>query len=140
MTGNTTSSSSTSSSSSTKNNHNQSHHYLRQIAEADIYEKVKHIYEYYSDFVPVNPDLWTIQCRNSIPMTMSAGTSYAPQHAIQYDRHITSICHMILAMKKYPTQIRYTKHSPCAEEMANDIADMIQNDSTDRYYFRNSHT
>ena len=129
-----TQSNSSSSSSSNPNN------YLRQIAESDIYEKVKHIYEYYSDFVPVNPDVWTIQCRNSIPMTMSAGTSYAPQHAVQYDRHITSIGHMLLALKQYPTHIRYAKHSPCAEEMANDIAEMIQNDTADRYYFRNSHT
>ena len=124
----------TSHSSSSNNNNNL----LRQIAESDIYEKVKHIYEYYSDFVPVNPDLWTIQCRNSIPMTMSAGTSYAPQHAHQYDRHLHAICHMMLALKKYPTHIRYAKHSPCAEEMANDIVDMIQNDTSDRYYFRNS--
>jgi vacuolar protein sorting-associated protein 45 len=114
--------------------HSSSTNYLRKIAEYDIYEKVRHIYEYYADFLPCNNDLWTLQCRNTLSMTMSAGTSYAPQHATQYERHITAICHMLLAMKKRPSYIRYASHSPCAEEMARDIYDVIQND--DRYYFR----
>jgi vacuolar protein sorting-associated protein 45 len=125
-------------STSTKHNNNN-HNYLRKIAEADVYEKVQQIYEYYADFVPANRDLWTIQCRNSIPMTISAGTSFAPQHHIQYERHLSSVSHMILALQQYPTLIRYAKYSPCANEMAHDLSDIIQqeNDTTDRFHFRN---
>jgi vacuolar protein sorting-associated protein 45 len=108
---------------------------LRKLAEADAAsEKVVQVHEMYADFLPANGDLWTLQCRHTLAMTTSAGTSWAPQHAVQYERHVMGVCSMLLAMKRRPMCIRYAAHSPCAEELARDVHDAIVADEL--YHFR----
>lgn len=109
---------------------------LRKLAEADALSLslVRQVQEFYADFLPVNDDLWTVQSRHSLPMTVSAGTSWAPHHALAYERHHVGIASMLLALKRKPAAIRYAKQSPCAEELARDIHDTIVADP-DLYHF-----
>lgn len=110
---------------------------LHKLAESDAaYQKVLQVQEYYADFLPANSDLWTLQCRHTLAMTVSAGTSWAPKHAVQYERNVSGVAAMLLAIKRHPVSIRYAAHSPCAEELARDIHDTIQNDEL--YHFRKS--
>lgn len=102
---------------------------LRKLAESDAdHQRVKQVQECYADFLPLDTDLWTLQCRHALSMTVSAGTSWAPKHAIQYERHIQGVQAMLLALKRKPSAIRYAAASPCAEELARDIHDAIQQD------------
>jgi vacuolar protein sorting-associated protein 45 len=108
---------------------------LRKIAEADAtHEKVVQLQEYYADFLPANEDLWTLQCRHTLPMTVAAGTSWAPKHAVQYERNLQGLQAMLLSLKRRPAAIRYAAHSPCAEELAKDLHDSILAD--DIFHFR----
>jgi vacuolar protein sorting-associated protein 45 len=98
---------------------------LRQLAEADIpNESVNAVYEYYADFIPINRDLWSLQARQSMPMSISAGTSWAVSHASNYERHLSGIASMLQALKRStPHSVRYAKHSAAAEEMARDLVE-----------------
>ncbi len=108
---------------------------LRALAQHDTSEKVVQVQELYADFVPINEDLWTLHMsRSSLAMTVAAGTSWAPKHALQYERNVQGLQSMLLAMKQQPTCIRYAAHSACAEELAQDLHDAIQND--DIFHFR----
>ena len=39
---------------------------LRILAENDVYEKVQQVQEFYGDFVPINEDFLTLQCRQTL--------------------------------------------------------------------------
>jgi len=102
---------------------------LRKLAEHDVHERVQQVQEFYGDFVPINDDLLTMQCRNTLAMTVAAGTSWAPQHAHLYERNLKGLQGILLALKRQPLAgIRYAGHSPCAEELAKDLYDAISTD------------
>lgn len=108
---------------------------LRMIAENDTSERVRQVQEFYGDFVPINEDLLTMQCRNTLAMSVAAGTSWAPQHAHLYERNLKGLQGILLALKRQPVcGIRYAGHSPCAEELARDLHDAITTD--DIFIFR----
>jgi vacuolar protein sorting-associated protein 45 len=109
---------------------------LRKLAENDARERVRQVQEFYADFLPINEDLLTIQCRHTLAMTVAAGTSWAPKYASQYERNLQGLQSMLLALKRQPSAIRYAGHSPCAEELANDLHDSIQADEI--FHFRKS--
>lgn len=109
---------------------------IRMLAEQDVHEKVKRVQEFYADFVPINEDLLSLQCRNTLAMTVAAGTSWAPKYAHLYDRNLQGLQGMLLALKRQPSAIRYAGHSPCAEELAKDLHDTIVSD--DIFHFRKS--
>jgi vacuolar protein sorting-associated protein 45 len=107
---------------------------LRLLAEQDVHERVRQVQEFYGDFVPINEDLLTMQCRNTLAMTVAAGTSWAPQHSHLYERNLKGLQGMMLALKRQPSMIRYAGHSKCAEEVAKDIHDAISTDEI--FHFR----
>ena len=107
---------------------------LRLLAEQDLHEKVKQVQELYGDFVPINEDLLTMQCRNTLAMSVAAGTSWAPQHSHLYERNVKGLQGILLGLKRQPNAIRYAGHSACAEELAKDIHDAIVAD--DIFHFR----
>jgi vacuolar protein sorting-associated protein 45 len=109
---------------------------VRVLAESDRTERVRQVKEIYADFLPVNEDLTSLQCRNTLAMTVAAGTSWAPKYAAQYERNIQGLQSMLLALKRQPSCIRYAGHSACAEELAKDMHDAIQADEI--FHFRRS--
>jgi vacuolar protein sorting-associated protein 45 len=108
---------------------------LRLLAENDTSERVQQVQEFYGDFVPINEDLLTMQCRNTLAMSVSAGTSWAPQHAHLYERNVKGLQGILLALKRQPVAgIRFAKHSACAEELARDLQDAVEADEI--FHFR----
>lgn len=102
---------------------------LRLLAESDIHERVQQVQEFYGDFVPINDDLLTMQCRNTLAMTVAAGTSWAPQFSHLYERNLKGLQGILLALKRQPLAgIRYAGNSACAEELAKDLYDAISTD------------
>mmetsp|Transcript_32913 Transcript_32913/g.79619 ORF Transcript_32913/g.79619 Transcript_32913/m.79619 type:complete len:581 (-) Transcript_32913:53-1795(-) len=108
---------------------------LRLLAENDTSERVQQVQEFYGDFVPINEDLLTMQCRNTLAMCVAAGTSWAPQYAHLYERNVKGLQGILLSLKRQPIAgIRFAKHSACAEELARDIHDAIEADEI--FHFR----
>lgn len=109
---------------------------LRLLAENDLYDRVRQVQEFYGDFVPVNEDLLTLQCRQTLAMTVAAGTSWAQKHAHLYERNLRGLESMLLALKRQPSAIRYAGHSAVAEQLAKDLLDRTLQD--DIFHFRQS--
>jgi vacuolar protein sorting-associated protein 45 len=106
---------------------------LRLLAEHDENEVIKQVQEFYGDYVPVNNDLITLNCRNTIAMTASAGTTWARKHAHLYERNRQGIESMLLSLKRRPTSIRYQASSALAQQMARDVQEQL---TQDIFHFR----
>jgi len=82
---------------------------LNLLAENDAQERVRQVQEFYADFLPINPDLLSLNCRNTLPMTASAGTPKARDYAPVYQRNLAGLQSMLLALKRQPAAIRMSK-------------------------------
>jgi vacuolar protein sorting-associated protein 45 len=109
---------------------------LRLIAENDEHEVVKQVQEFFADFLPINEDLISLNCRNTIAMTVSAGTAWARDYAHLYERNRQGLEAMLLALKRQPTMIRYQASSAFAQQMARDVHERIVSDQI--FHFRSS--
>lgn len=107
---------------------------LRLIAENDEGEMVRQVQEFYGDFLPINEDLLTLNCRNTLAMSAAAGTSWERDHAHLYDRNRRGLEGMLLSLKRQPAAIRYQASSPLAKKIAGDVAESIQSDQI--FHFR----
>lgn len=108
---------------------------LRLIAENDEHELVKTVQEFYGDYLPINEDLITLNCRNTIAMTVSAGTAWARDHTHLYERNRQGLEAILLSLKRQPTSIRYQASSALAQQMARDVHEKIVSDQI--FHFRN---
>jgi vacuolar protein sorting-associated protein 45 len=109
---------------------------LRLVAENDEHELVKQVQEFYADFLPINEDLITLNCRNTIAMTAMAGTAWARDYAHLYERNRQGLEAILLALKRQPTMIRYQASSAFAQQMARDVHESIVSDQI--FHFRSS--
>ena len=108
---------------------------FRSLAEADVHERVVQVQEFYGDFVPINEDLLTLNCRDhSLAMTTSAGTALARDHLHLYERHREGLCSILLALKRKPCAIRYQESSAFAKQLAHDVHESILADQI--FHFR----
>lgn len=107
---------------------------LQLLAENDAHERVRQVQEFYADFLPVNDDLLSLNCRNTLPMTVSAGSSSSRDHTPLYHRNVMGLQSMLLAMKRQPSLIRYQKSSQMARQLALDINESIRSDQI--FHFR----
>jgi len=108
---------------------------LQLLAESDPQERVRQVHEIYADFLPVNQDLLSLNCRNTLPLTAAAAaaTEQAPDAAL-YQRNLAGLQSMLLALKRQPAAIRYQKSSACACRLAGDICESIRSDQI--FHFR----
>ena len=107
---------------------------LNLLAENDASERVRQVQEFYADFLPINPDLLSLNCRNTLPMTASASKANARAHAPLYERNLMGLQSMLLALKRQPAAIRYQRSSKLARQLAADIGESISSDQI--FHFR----
>eukprot|EP01082_Thalassiosira_pseudonana_P000412 g131.t1 g131 contig1:317008-318866(-) len=107
---------------------------LQLLAENDALERVRQVQEFYADFLPINDDLLSLNCRNTLPMTVSSGSSSSRDHTPLYHRNVMGLQSMLLAMKRQPSLIRYQKSSQMARQLALDINESIRSDQI--FHFR----
>jgi len=93
------------------------------LSENDPHERVRQVQEFYADFLPINPDLFSLNCRNTLKMTTAL-----------YQRNLAGLQSMLLASKRQPGTIRYQKSSRMARQLAQDVSDSIISD--DIFHFR----
>ena len=93
------------------------------LSENDAHERVRQVQEFYADFLPINPDLFSLNCRNTLKMTTAL-----------YKRNVMGLQSMLLASKRQPVTIRYQKSSRTAKQLAQDISESIKSD--DIFHFR----
>lgn len=109
---------------------------LRLIAENDEMELVRQVQEFYGDFLPINEDLFSLNCRHTLAMTYSAQSQsqFSRDHAPLYTRNKEGLQSILLALKRQPTFIRYDRNSEIARQLATDIQESITTDQI--FHFR----
>lgn len=122
--------------------------FLNLLAENDPHEKVRQVQEFYADFLPINNDLLSLNCRNTTLMTpmittqtinnmglsshttttYNSSSSSISITAALYERNLAGLQSMLLALKRQPAAIRYQNSSKSARKLAYDIGQCISSD------------
>ncbi|KAJ3901024.1 Sec1 family-domain-containing protein [Lentinula edodes] len=100
---------------------------IERLAEADEYEVVREVQEYFADYAPLLPSLFSL---NHIPSSSKPiyGTSPNTWNSDALERSVQGITAVLLSLKKRPL-IRYEKMSGMAKKLAAEIQHRIHSES-----------
>ncbi|KAJ3865281.1 Sec1 family-domain-containing protein [Lentinula novae-zelandiae] len=100
---------------------------IERLAEADEYEVVREVQEYFADYAPLLPSLFSL---NHIPSSSKPiyGTSPNTWNSDALERSIQGITAVLLSLKKKPL-IRYEKMSGMAKKLAAEIQHWMHSES-----------
>ena len=107
---------------------------LALLAENDPHERVRQVQEFYADFLPINDDLLSLNCRHTLSMTTRTMMTDDDDNGgggsttALYERNLAGLQSMLLALKRQPAQIRYQGSSGTARKLAFDIGECISSD------------
>ncbi|CAM9706238.1 unnamed protein product [Chrysoparadoxa australica] len=99
---------------------------LQQLATADAdHEAIKQVQEYYADFLAVNSDLVSGGIPHSLKLNLPN-----PPHGCRrlFEQNVDAVLSLLLAMKKKPSQIRYSSSSAVARKLAAEVSSQISSD------------
>ncbi|KAJ4491534.1 Sec1 family-domain-containing protein [Lentinula edodes] len=100
---------------------------IERLAEADEYEVVREVQEYFADYAPLLPSLFSL---NHIPSSSKPiyGTSPNTWNSDALERSVQGITAVLLSLKKKPL-IRYEKMSGMAKKLAAEIQHRMHSES-----------
>ncbi|KAJ1310095.1 hypothetical protein OPQ81_006842 [Rhizoctonia solani] len=112
---------------------------IERLAEQDEYEVVKEVQEYFADYAPVLPSLFSLNhipkassstSADGIPLPFSStgplyGSSPNSWDPAALERSIQGICAVLLSLKKKPV-IRYERMSGMARKLGTEVLRRIQ--------------
>ncbi|KAI0036532.1 Sec1-like protein [Vararia minispora EC-137] len=92
---------------------------IERLADADEYEVVKEVQEYFADYAPLLPSLFSLNYMSSSksPLYGSSPNVWDPT---ALDRHVQGLVALLLSLKKKPI-IRYERMSGMAKKLATEI-------------------
>lgn len=96
---------------------------LSRLARQDQHELVMQVHEYYADFLAVNKDLFHLGVDNSL--CLSSTLSRTLESGAIFDRNVSGLLSVLLALKKLPVQVRYQQSSEVARRIANEVFTQI---------------
>ncbi|KAI5983489.1 Sec1-like protein [Pisolithus albus] len=101
---------------------------IERLAEADEFEVVREVQEYFADYAPLLPSLFSL---NHIPTEDRPlyGSSPNTWDDAALGRSVEGIIAVLLSLRKKPV-IRYERMSGMAKKLANEVHHRIQSDST----------
>ncbi|KAH9997946.1 Sec1-like protein [Russula vinacea] len=100
---------------------------IERLADADEYEAVREVQEYFADYAPLLPSLFSLNYTPSAS-TPLYGTSPSTWDPKALDRHVQGLVAVMLSLKKKPV-IRYEKMSSMARKLAVELQNRIQAES-----------
>ncbi|KXN88258.1 Vacuolar protein sorting-associated protein 45 [Leucoagaricus sp. SymC.cos] len=100
---------------------------IERLAEVDEYEVVREVQEYFADYTPLLPSLFSLNHTPSVkqPLYGSNPNTWNPQ---ALEAHIQGILAVLLSLRKKPV-IRYEKMSSMAKKLGMEIQHRIQAES-----------
>lgn len=97
---------------------------IERLAEADEFEVVREVQEYFADYAPLLPSLFSLNHTTSI--YGSTPNSWNPD---ALTRHVQGLTAVLLSLKKKPV-IRYEKMSGMGKKLATEVQHRIQNEES----------
>ncbi|KAH8114481.1 Sec1 family-domain-containing protein [Phellopilus nigrolimitatus] len=101
---------------------------IERLAEADEYEVVREVQEYFADYAPILPSLFSL---NHVPSSAHPlyGSNPHSWNPDALERSVQGITAVLLSLKKKPI-IRYEKMSGMARKLGGEIHHRMQNESS----------
>ncbi|KAI3616277.1 vacuolar protein sorting-associated protein 45 [Moniliophthora roreri] len=101
---------------------------IERLAEADEYEVVREVQEYFADYAPLLPCLFSLNHMptSSKPLYGSSPSTWDPE---ALERSVQGITAVLLSLKKKPV-IRYEKMSNMAKKLASEVQHRMQSEAT----------
>ncbi|SNX83612.1 probable vacuolar protein sorting protein VpsB [Melanopsichium pennsylvanicum] len=106
---------------------------IELLAEADEYEVVKEIQEFFADYLPVNSDLFSLNIDTPPSRIWAEDPASWDQQGL--DRHIKGLLALLLSLKKRPV-IRYERMSALAKRLGEELSYHINNSQAGLFDFR----
>lgn len=103
---------------------------LNQLAEADDFESVRQVQEYYADYVAVNEDLFTLNIRGSLRLSTD---HHSGARTETLARNVRGLLSCLLSLKVQPSAIRYQAGSRIAKQVATECHEKIEADGIFRF-------
>ncbi|KAI0338990.1 Sec1-domain-containing protein [Trametopsis cervina] len=101
---------------------------IERLADVDEYEVVREVQEYFADFSPILPSLFSLNYTPA-PSRPPYGSSPNTWDPKALDRSVQGIIAVLLSLKKKPV-IRYEKSSPMAKKLGFEVQHRIQSESS----------
>ncbi|EGN98335.1 hypothetical protein SERLA73DRAFT_109778 [Serpula lacrymans var. lacrymans S7.3] len=101
---------------------------IERLAEVDEYEVVKEVQEYFADYAPLLPSLFSLNHTPTADKPLY-GSSPNLWDASALDRSVQGIIAVLLSLKKKPV-IRYERMSSMAKKLAIEVQNRIQTESS----------
>ncbi|KAI0632402.1 Sec1-like protein [Trametes polyzona] len=100
---------------------------IERLADVDEYEVVREVQEYFADYAPVLPCLFTLNHTPTAqrPLYGNSPNAWDPK---ALERAVQGVTAVLLSLKKKPV-IRYEKSSPMAKKLGVEIQHRIQSES-----------
>lgn len=92
---------------------------IEALAEADTHQLVREVHEYYADYLPVTPSLFSL-AYTAPPLRLWGATPDAWDPAA-LARHTDALVALLLSLRKRPV-VRYERHSALARTLADAVA------------------
>ncbi|KAA1469923.1 Sec1-domain-containing protein [Dentipellis sp. KUC8613] len=100
---------------------------IERLADADEYEVVREVQEYFADYAPLLPSLFSLNHTPS-PTRPLYGQSPNTWDPKALELHVQGLISVLLSLKKKPV-IRYERMSGMAKKLANEVQRRIQSES-----------
>lgn len=99
---------------------------LTGLGKADEHEVIRQVQEYYADFLAVDEDFFHLGVDNSLSLSSPSLKSFNSNQI--FDRNVTGLLSLLLALKTKPSQIRYQSSSDLAMKFGQEISDRMDKD------------
>ncbi|KIK95164.1 hypothetical protein PAXRUDRAFT_402229 [Paxillus rubicundulus Ve08.2h10] len=101
---------------------------IERLAEVDEFEVVREVQEYFADYAPLLPCLFSLNHTPTVNRPLCSSSPNKWDNSA-LERSVQGIIAVLLSLKKRPV-IRYEKMSGMAKKLANEVQHRIQTEST----------
>ncbi|GAA6018960.1 hypothetical protein JCM11491_005694 [Sporobolomyces phaffii] len=112
---------------------------IERLAEADRFELVQEVQEYFLDYSPLTSSHFTLSLvptplhpsptYRTYPLYGSTPHEWSPSSP-SYHLHLSALTALLLSLKKKPSVIRYERMSPLAKRLGHDLHNAILSNSS----------
>lgn len=106
---------------------------IERLAEADEHDVVKEVQEYFADYVPVNPSLFSLNYATPPSRLWSNSPNEWDPNALE--RHTNGLIAVLLSLKKKPV-VRYERMSALARKLGEEVHYKMQSELPSLFDFR----
>ena len=99
---------------------------LNRLGRADEHEVVRQVQEYYAEFLAINGDFFHLGIDDSLILSSPIGRGAEAQRI--FARNVNGVLSVLLALRRRPSQVRYSASSDLARRLSQEIVTRMDHD------------